>query len=114
MWIACLSHPQNGVHTLPTEVDSLLHDALFARAVGQSKLLLMVPNSSESIFTRLWCCLEIKIAVDAEVPVEMARSSIEASTKSSRSNSLVLEPNTTELAKLCRSKTLIEPNTTHD
>ena len=45
-------------------------------AVSQASSMLMLPNSLESVFTRMWCLIESTVAVDAGVPVVVATASL--------------------------------------
>jgi len=80
MWIACLSHPVHGASSNFTCMsllqENMLTEALFARAVTQASSMLMLPNSLESVFTRMWCLIESTVAVDAGVPVVVATASL--------------------------------------
>jgi len=77
LWFCCLANPQTWE---PDDLAALLggpdsdplKDSPFARALARSKVMVVVPNSSCSIYTRLWCVAEIKVAYDLKKPIRVA------------------------------------------
>ena len=80
MWFCCLANPQtwerNELAALlgggPGSVSDPLRDSPFARALSSAKVMLVVPNTAESIYTRLWCVAEIKVAKDFGKSIRVA------------------------------------------
>ena len=60
-WICFLAIPQNSDPGLL--VSSAVADTPFHRALSTSKYMLVVPNHSCSIYTRLWCVYEAYVAI---------------------------------------------------
>merc|ERR1711971_746977 len=64
-WICFLANPQAWQ---PDDLAELLGDrpwrSPFARALKYADTLYIVPNSTESVYRRLWCCFEICMAID--------------------------------------------------
>ena len=74
LWFCCLANPQTW------ERDQLaallagdpLRDSPFAKAMRKAKVMLIVPNSTVSIYTRLWCVAEMQLAIDCGLRVRVA------------------------------------------
>jgi len=64
-WICFLANPQAWQ---PEDLTELLGDrpwrSPFARALKYADTFYIVPNSTESVYRRLWCCFEICMAID--------------------------------------------------
>mmetsp|Transcript_115400 Transcript_115400/g.337443 ORF Transcript_115400/g.337443 Transcript_115400/m.337443 type:complete len:416 (-) Transcript_115400:53-1300(-) len=78
-WICFLANPQTwGFGDLaellsPGGSRSSLSESPFVQALKSDvKSMLVVPNSSGSIYKRLWCVLEIKMAADLRIPIKLA------------------------------------------
>ena len=74
MWFCCLANPQSWEEP---ELAKLLAgdptvDSPFAKALSRAKMMLVVPNSAVSIYSRLWCVLEVKLAMEQGMRVVVA------------------------------------------
>jgi len=61
MYICFLANPQN--LDISDLLDVPLEQSPFARALSTASHMLVIPNCSISIYTRLWCCYEAYAAV---------------------------------------------------
>ncbi|CAK9106293.1 Uncharacterized protein SCF082_LOCUS49514 [Durusdinium trenchii] len=53
-------------------------DSPFAKSLGQSKQMLVIPNSKGSIYTRIWCVYEAFLAYTWNKPIYTARAPVPA------------------------------------
>ena len=44
----------------------------FAKAISKAEAMMVIPNLTSSIYTRLWCVLEAKLAIERELPIILA------------------------------------------
>jgi len=74
MWCCFLANPQAWRKNELQELlgGDPLRDSPFAVALRAARQLLVVPNSTESIYSRLWCVAEAKLAIDLDIPVDLA------------------------------------------
>lgn len=74
-YVCFLSNPQN------LDIGSLIanpQDSPFAKSLGQSKQMLVIPNSKGSIYTRIWCVYEAFLAYTWNKPIYTARAPVPA------------------------------------
>lgn len=71
-WCCMLANPQN------LNIEALLESprsSPFALALRASKLVLVVPNRHQSVYTRLWCAYEAYLAQEEGKPILIAKTS---------------------------------------
>lgn len=72
-WCCFLANPQN------LDITSLIinpKESPFAKALASSSMMLVVPNCSSSIYTRLWCAYEAHIAYKDAKVITTARAPV--------------------------------------
>jgi len=71
LWCCFLANPQNGDISELLKGDVL--DSPFAQAIRAARTMLVIPNKAISIYTRLWCVLEAKIAIENSLDVKLPK-----------------------------------------
>eukprot|EP00929_Paragymnodinium_shiwhaense_P101242 TRINITY_DN64188_c0_g1_i1.p1 TRINITY_DN64188_c0_g1~~TRINITY_DN64188_c0_g1_i1.p1 ORF type:complete len:630 (-),score=121.51 TRINITY_DN64188_c0_g1_i1:19-1908(-) len=72
-WVCFLANPQN------LDIGQLISvpsKSPFSLALRQSEYMLVIPNSSVSIYSRIWCCYEAYLALEGEKIILEGRRSI--------------------------------------
>lgn len=68
-WICFLANPQNLDLELILAGDVM--ESPFAMAIRSAEVMIVIPNVTTSIYTRLWCVLEAKLAVDTQIDIKL-------------------------------------------
>lgn len=74
MWCCFLANPQAWKEADLKRLigENPLRDSPFALAMHHARILVVVPNRAQSIYGRLWCVAEAKMAIDWQIPVRLA------------------------------------------
>lgn len=69
LWCCFLANPQNG--NIASLLGSDVRTSPFAQALRVAQFVIVVPNKTTSIYKRLWCVYEAKLAVERDLDMSL-------------------------------------------